>query len=576
ATRTTKVSETTSRRSQSPKKSPQRVASPERIQVKRFRSRSPDKIPDIIEPQPEIVSSKSRSREPTPDGDLPHYMKPLDRSLRPNSPHRDGSSPTKPQPVEQDARSTRFGVTLRRTDSGRTIKTTENSAITERRKSSIILEKRITEEEIEEIFELEVLEELLEKITGYELRRKIRTQIRLVKKLITEGTLEEYITKRKSVSREAITRRGSSPSKAPKPETTTSSTEYQSTYTRKVSPERKVVDSNKLYKHSGLVDRRRSSLETTTEYQSSYSHDERRSSTEITSVSRKSSSPQRTSSKTTEFLPSDKVTTTTTTENIPGGTRSTTTKTTERTFTTLKKTVPPAKAPMSASQPEWVRQRNLKNTRETAATTVKKSTNTSTSTSKKFTSRISPAKEIKGTDIITSSYGVGPTDENGTPLFGLKALRAQNKNEKTKVQGTVIRSEYYSENDQEPVGQVSVTKYSTDPRDLEQDGIIAVDGKVSSVTTTQKFGYKDTPSLKSLTDKKKEICDTTETSTTKTTKVNRRGSVKEISKKFIDNAVETLKSERQTTYPKAGLILRSSSFKSTNGEGELDSRESSP
>lgn len=272
----------------------------------------------------------------------------------------------------------------------------------------------------------------LEKITGYELRRKIRTQIRLVKKLITEGTLEEYITKRKSVSREAITRRSSSPSKTPKPETITSSSEYQSTYTRKVSPERKVVDSNTPYKHSGLVDRRRSSLETTTEYHSSYSHNERRSSTETTSVSRKSLSPQRSGSKTTEFLPTGKVTTTTTTENIPGGTRSTTTKTTERTITTLKKTIPPAKAPVADSQPEWVRQRNLKNTRENAVTTVRKSTNTSTSSTKKFTSRISPAKEIKGTDIITSSYGVGPTDENGTPLFGLKALRAQNKNEKTK------------------------------------------------------------------------------------------------------------------------------------------------
>lgn len=70
------------------------------------------------------------------------------------------------------------------------------------------------------------------------------------------------------------------------------------------------------------------------------------------------------------------------------------------------------------------------------------------------------------------------------------------------VQGTVIRSEYYSENDQEPVGQVSITKYSTDPRDLEQDGV-SMDGKLNSVTTTQKFGYKDTPSLRSLTDKRK-------------------------------------------------------------------------
>lgn len=73
------------------------------------------------------------------------------------------------------------------------------------------------------------------------------------------------------------------------------------------------------------------------------------------------------------------------------------------------------------------------------------------------------------------------------------------------VQGTVIRSEYYSENDQEPVGQVSVTKYSTDPRDLNQDGVVSADGKVTSITTTQKFGYKDTPSLKSLTGNKK-VC----------------------------------------------------------------------
>lgn len=33
--------------------------------------------------------------------------------------------------------------------------------------------------------------------------------------------------------------------------------------------------------------------------------------------------------------------------------------------------------------------------------------------------------------------------------------------------------------------------------------------------------------------------------------------------------VETLKSEKQTVYPKAGLILRSSSFKGTNGDAEV-------
>lgn len=36
-------------------------------------------------------------------------------------------------------------------------------------------------------------------------------------------------------------------------------------------------------------------------------------------------------------------------------------------------------------------------------------------------------KEESLTDSITSSYGIGPTDEKGMPLFGLKALRRQNK-----------------------------------------------------------------------------------------------------------------------------------------------------
>lgn len=68
------------------------------------------------------------------------------------------------------------------------------------------------------------------------------------------------------------------------------------------------------------------------------------------------------------------------------------------------------------------------------------------------------------------------------------------------VQGTVIRSHYYSENGQEPIGEVSVTKYSTDPRDL--DGNVEDRNGLVSVTTTQKFGTKGTPSYRTITDKK--------------------------------------------------------------------------
>ncbi|KAL1497754.1 hypothetical protein ABEB36_008657 [Hypothenemus hampei] len=549
--------------------SPEKVSTTERIEITTYQTQTPEKVTDTSTPS----RYEPKSREPSPDGDIPHYMKPLDRSLKPHSPHRENINQDKPQvpTVSQtDTRQTKFGVTLRKTESSSATKFTDN---TERRKSSITLEKRITEEEIEEIFDLEVLEELLEKIVGYELRRKVRAQIRLVKKLISEGSLEEYVSRLLKINRD-IERRGSSPSKTVKTETF-----KESTYRNKQSPERNNFD-KKTFKHSEKIDRR-SSKESTAEYQSSYSTDERRYSSEHKasreSPIRDSLSPQRRVSKTVDVIPGGKVTTTETTEAIPGGIRTTTTRTTEKSFTTLKKVVPPInKTPKEDTQPEWVRQRNLRNIKESTAASSKKVFSSTSSFSKKASQRTSPLKEIKSTDLITSSYGVGPTDENGAPLFGLKALRAQNKKEKTKVQGTIIRSEYYSENDQEPVGQVSVTKYSTDPRDLNQDGVVSSNGKMSSITTTQKFGYKDTPSLKSLSDNKKKICDTTEKSTSEITTINRRGSVKEISKKFIDNAVETLKSERQTIYPKAGLILRSSSFKSTNVEGELDSRESSP
>lgn len=67
------------------------------------------------------------------------------------------------------------------------------------------------------------------------------------------------------------------------------------------------------------------------------------------------------------------------------------------------------------------------------------------------------------------------------------------------VQGTVISSQYYSETGKEPVGQISVTKYSSDPRDLGSDEDLSQNGDILSVTTTQKYGYDNSPSLKQLT-----------------------------------------------------------------------------
>lgn len=55
------------------------------------------------------------------------------------------------------------------------------------------------------------------------------------------------------------------------------------------------------------------------------------------------------------------------------------------------------------------------------------------------------------------------------------------------------------------MGEVSITKYSTDPRDLGSEGDVVRGSEVTSVTTTQKFGYKGTPSLKNITGGAKKV-----------------------------------------------------------------------
>ncbi|KAF4520119.1 hypothetical protein B566_EDAN010275 [Ephemera danica] len=55
----------------------------------------------------------------------------------------------------------------------------------------------------------------------------------------------------------------------------------------------------------------------------------------------------------------------------------------------------------------------------------------STTTTRKpsVTTAASAPREVNPTDSITSSYGVGPTDESGRPLFGLRALRRSQQQE---------------------------------------------------------------------------------------------------------------------------------------------------
>ncbi|XP_059050170.1 microtubule-associated protein futsch isoform X2 [Achroia grisella] len=138
-------------------------------------------------------------------------------------------------------------------------------------------------------------------------------------------------------------------------------------------------------------------------------------------------------------------------------------------------------------KPSWVTNRNLKKVTETRTYSTKK-----LEPEKPKYRAPSPSKVIsKPTDVITSSYGPGPLDANGKPLFGIKALRNGASN--YQVKGTVIRQEFHSRNGGEPEGTVSVTAYSNEPEELER--LLQVQGErpsrmhgLAAITTTKKFG----------------------------------------------------------------------------------------
>ncbi|XP_022814078.1 titin isoform X4 [Spodoptera litura] len=296
-------------------------------------------------------------------------------------------------------------------------------------------------------------------------------------------------------------------------------------------------------------------------------------------------------------------------------------------------------------KPSWVTNRNLK----------KISSETRTFSSKKIEEKpkyraASPSKAItKPIDVITSSYGPGPLDADGKPLFGIRALRNGASN--YQVKGTVIRQEYHSRNGGEPEGTVSVTAYSTEPEDLER--LLQGQGEppsrihgLAAITTTKKFGgdtgttlkeahgREDRAAIDQFTHSDRRVSDTriediTERSTRhedivgetrriesrreeivgdrsrqareeiidsskdrredksdrmqrRVEKVEKKGdstqerrgrieraddkktvrqsSVKSLTEKYIKSANESSKAER-TTYPKAGLILRTSTMK---------------
>lgn len=255
----------------------------------------------------------------------------------------------------------------------------------------------------------------MERAVNYEQRRRIRSQIRIVKQLIAENRLT-IVTSKKTSKTISPTR--------------------DSPKTREKSPDKPVKDrtvksvDSKHYQYTDSVTRKQD-VERKSEYHSAYSYSERRTSSEMKTHVR-STSPETKiiRGKSPEKVPRKAITTTEETI-IRRSPERKTEKTEKRSVytTELRRTTPVTKTVVE-EKPSWITQRPLKKVTDTTST--RKGTSSTVTTKKQTVTRISPSKERKPTDVITSSYGVGPTDENGSPLFGLKALRAQNKTDTTK------------------------------------------------------------------------------------------------------------------------------------------------
>lgn len=225
---------------------------------------------------------------------------------------------------------------------------------------------------------------------------------------------KETPKRKPSPERKSNIEKKSSPGRKPSHEWKPS-TDWKSNLERKPSPERKSYPE------------RRSSTEWKSSFEQKSSSFDQKSSFERKSSFESRTSPERRPKSSPERKPTKRVTISPEPPTIEGSEPRSVFK------TDLKRlsTTPVGSKTPKDDKPEWVTKRNLR--KVTDKSPYKTKTTTTTTTKKESVRSFSPSKEK--TDVITSSYGVGPLDENGSPLFGLKALRAQNKADSTSTKG---------------------------------------------------------------------------------------------------------------------------------------------
>lgn len=141
-----------------------------------------------------------------------------------------------------------------------------------------------------------------------------------------------------------------------------------------------------------------------------------------------------------------------------------------------------------------------------------------------------------------------------------------------------MRETLYSENGSTPRGERTTTHYSSDPKDFDSNkkSPTEIREKLFDRENSRNKNIKSVTRTEVISGSGGEIeSDDYEETTRKT--VVRRGSVKELSEKFIQKESSSTITSNQSSYPKAGLIYRAqsqSSRASTPGDSvDFDSND---
>nr|XP_036221252.1 uncharacterized protein LOC106626979 isoform X12 [Bactrocera oleae] len=534
--------------------------------------------------------------------------------------------------------------------------------------------------DVENIFELEVLERLLETVTSYELRRRIRAQIRLVKKnTLNTNVVDKRKTETKATNsirsthktstyksdvhheetdtiNEGITtkvpydNKGSpkrpvqtpkegrttqnasqkSPGESPRPynklhreqNVTTKSTHFTKTpnggtesperqrklpFERDHSPETKTsheqvkeirrisgssMSSHKEYVHSEQTDYSEEKINSSRRHIEKSSERFEKDHSRERSYSPESKSPVRDGRHSQDIKSKTLSSTRTRSPNDRKPSSQRTTSPKGRTpkqrddlyniskVTTVKTTRSPerksSKPNADENAPIWADRKNLLKSpsstpRKASATPSTRNTATKVTTSKTISQRQTQNRNFEE-DSITSSYGIGPTDENGLPLFGIKALKKKKLSQPCEateeVTGYVIEEKYYSDSKTKPKVERKEYIYSTNADELEEIKKTIEQSRRSSEDNVDVIRKVEKLDRDYVFDKPEAIMPDTEDFTTTSSKYVRRGSVKELSEKFIRKESSQSVTEKSGGYPKAGLILRTSRGSSSEPSGD--------